>query len=211
MSRLHPRVSAPTTPLPHPTTLLHRAPAHSFLAPASQYVFETVQAHAKYARCVQRAGRVRGADHVPPNPPPRSRPRPEPGHHDRATQAPATRRARPISTSIRFFGDRFLHTPARNADPRLLYGDSTPIRAILRLRNAFPHCRHSAQAPLFTVLPPRSTATPKGYRAMTVSTANHTTNRARRTRPPCPLSRTTYMSPFRLPCRVLSLLHLGRS
>ncbi|KAF8146776.1 hypothetical protein K438DRAFT_1990284 [Mycena galopus ATCC 62051] len=49
------------------------------------------------------------------DPPPRSRPRPAPDHHDLATQALAMRRARPISTSIPFFSDWFLHTPARNA------------------------------------------------------------------------------------------------
>ncbi|KAJ7848606.1 hypothetical protein B0H14DRAFT_2767387, partial [Mycena olivaceomarginata] len=58
----------------------------------------------------------------------------------------------------------------------------------------------------FTMLPPRSTAAPKGYR-VTGSRANPITNGACRICPPSSLSRTTYMFLLRLPCRTLSLLN----
>ncbi|KAF8197187.1 hypothetical protein K438DRAFT_1967435 [Mycena galopus ATCC 62051] len=95
---------------------LRRAPAHSPLAPASYDSFwksskRAQNTHAAYNELVASATSTTSR----PHPPPRSRPRPAPGRHDLATQALATRRAHPISTSIRFFGDWFLHTPARNA------------------------------------------------------------------------------------------------
>ncbi|KAJ7836452.1 hypothetical protein B0H14DRAFT_3870777 [Mycena olivaceomarginata] len=138
MSRLHPRASAPATPLPHPTTLLpqhlQRAPAHPPLAPAS---YNTPSKRSKHAQNTHAAYNELVASATPPHPayipptsrphsPPRSRPRPAPGHHDLATQALATRRARLI----------YEH-------PRLLSGDSMPI---LCLRNIFAYCRHSAQS-----------------------------------------------------------------
>ncbi|KAJ7884869.1 hypothetical protein B0H13DRAFT_1992672 [Mycena leptocephala] len=77
-----------------------------------------------------------------------SRPRPPSRHHDHATQALVTRRARPISTSIRFFGDCFPTSPACSARPAhfsapsqrgldattMLCARSSPIAAILRSR-----------------------------------------------------------------------------
>ncbi|KAJ7774415.1 hypothetical protein B0H14DRAFT_335305 [Mycena olivaceomarginata] len=70
MSRLHLRASAPATPLPPSHDASPAAPsaspqAFAFGAHKLQYVFEAVQARAKYARCVQ-LGRVRNAHHVIP-------------------------------------------------------------------------------------------------------------------------------------------------
>ncbi|KAF8162068.1 hypothetical protein K438DRAFT_1985380 [Mycena galopus ATCC 62051] len=76
--------------------------------------------------------------------------RPAPGHQDLATQALATCRARPISMSIWFFGDCFLHTPARNARPPRAFPTSPPPAVL--------------------------DGNPKGYCAVTVRTANPITN-----------------------------------
>jgi hypothetical protein len=119
MSRLHPRASAPTTPLPPSNDASPAAPSPSprafvFGARKLQYVFETVQTRTKHARCVQRAGRVRDAHHVPPtstatfSSTPRAGPSQSCDPSPRHAQGP---------TSIRFFSDYFLHTPARNARP----------------------------------------------------------------------------------------------
>jgi hypothetical protein len=166
MSRLHPRASAPATPLPHPTTLLprhlQRAPAHPPWAPVS---YNTPSKRSKRAQNTHAAYNELAASATPttsrPHPPPRSRPRPVPGHCDLAIQALATRRARLISTSIWFFGDCFLHTPAHNARPAHLPApsqrglDAHPVLA-QRLRLLPPFCAVAS----FTMLPPRSAAIP---------------------------------------------------
>jgi hypothetical protein len=41
----------------------------------------------------------------------------------------------------------------QRTSPRHLNGDSTPARAILRLRNVFTYCRHFAQSPLSPCFP----------------------------------------------------------
>jgi hypothetical protein len=70
MSCLHLRASAPATPLPSndasPGAPSAKSRAFPFGARKLQHVFEAVHARAKYARCVQRAGRIRHARHVPP-------------------------------------------------------------------------------------------------------------------------------------------------
>ncbi|KAJ7738430.1 hypothetical protein B0H14DRAFT_3898271 [Mycena olivaceomarginata] len=121
-SRLHPRASAPTIPLSPSNDASPAAPSASprafvFGARKLQYVFEAVQTHAKYARCVQRAGRVRDAHHVPPTSTATFSSMPRAGPSRSCDQALARRRTCPISPSIRFFGDYFLYTPARNARP----------------------------------------------------------------------------------------------
>ncbi|KAJ7845142.1 hypothetical protein B0H14DRAFT_3868144 [Mycena olivaceomarginata] len=167
MSRLHPRASAPATPLPHPTTLvpqhLQRASAHPPWAPAT---YNTPSKRSKRAQNTHTAYNELVVSAMPhtsrPHPPPRSRPRPTPGHHDLATQALATRRGRPISTSIRFFGDCFLHTSALNARPAHLPApsqrglDAHPVLA-QRPHLLPPFCAVVS----FTMLPPRSAATPR--------------------------------------------------
>jgi hypothetical protein len=184
MSRLHPRASAPATPLPPSTTLLsqhfQQAPGHSPLAPASYNITSSKRStraqntHAAYNELVASATSTTSR----PHPPPRSRPRPAPGHHDHATQALATRRARPISTSIRFFGDCFPHTRACNARPAHFPApsqrglDAHPHNYVVR--KVFTYCRHSVAS--FTMFPPRSGGNPQGYRALTGSTANLITN-----------------------------------
>jgi hypothetical protein len=77
--------------------------------------------------------------------------------------------------------------------------DAHPHNYVLaqRLHLLPPFCAVAS----FTMLPPRLTAAPKGYRAVTVSTENLITNRAGHTRPPSPLSGTTNMFPFS-DCRV---------
>ncbi|KAJ7719068.1 hypothetical protein B0H14DRAFT_3170675 [Mycena olivaceomarginata] len=94
-----------------------RALAHPPLAPAS---YNTPSRRSKRAKNTHAAYNELAASATPttsrPHPPPRSRPRSAPGHHDLATQALATRRHVPF-TSIWFFGDCFLHTPALNARP----------------------------------------------------------------------------------------------
>ncbi|KAJ7824822.1 hypothetical protein B0H14DRAFT_3469033 [Mycena olivaceomarginata] len=71
MSRLHLRASAPATPLPPINDASPAAPsagprAFAFGARKLQYVSEAVHTREKYARCVQRIGRIRRARHVPP-------------------------------------------------------------------------------------------------------------------------------------------------
>ncbi|KAF8162058.1 hypothetical protein K438DRAFT_1776133 [Mycena galopus ATCC 62051] len=154
MARLQRRASAPVTLLPSsndssPTpSASPRASYNSSWKPSKR----AQSTHAAYTELVASATPTTSR----PHPPPRSRPRHAPGHHDHATQALAKRRARPISMSIRFFGDWFLHTPARNARPahlpRLPNGDSTPIHAILCFRNVFTYCCHSAQSSLSAAL-----------------------------------------------------------
>ncbi|KAJ7796660.1 hypothetical protein B0H14DRAFT_71086 [Mycena olivaceomarginata] len=140
--------------------------AFAFGAHELQYVFEAVQTHAKYARCVQLAGRVRNAHHVMPtsilvHTPSRAitilRPKPSP----HAGPVPFLR-ASGSSVIASSTPPHVTHDP--RTSPRLPNGDSTPFRAILRLRNVFPCCRHSAQSPLSPCFrrlrrqPPRDTA-----------------------------------------------------
>ncbi|KAJ7701283.1 hypothetical protein B0H14DRAFT_761679 [Mycena olivaceomarginata] len=152
---------------PHPTTLLpqylQRAPAHSPLARAS---YNTPSKRSKHAQNTHVAYNELVASATPttslPHPPPRSRPRPAPGHHDLATQALATRRARPISTSIRFFGDCFLHTSALSARPAHLPAPSQRgLDAYTVLAQRLPLLPPLCVIASFTMLLPCSAATPR--------------------------------------------------
>ncbi|KAJ7789841.1 hypothetical protein B0H14DRAFT_3572384 [Mycena olivaceomarginata] len=130
-----PRLQQPLSP--HPTTLLpqhlQRAPAHSFLAPASYNISSkrskhAQNTHAAYNELVTSATPTTSA------------------HIHRPL---ATRRALRAPGSSAIASSTPPHvTHGPRISPRLLNGDSTPIRAILCLRNAFTYCRHSAQSPL---------------------------------------------------------------
>jgi hypothetical protein len=215
MSRLHPRASAPATPLPpsnDPSPAAPSAsPGHSPLAPASynpssKRSTRPQNTHAAYNELV--ASATSTTSH--PHPPPRSRPCPAPGHHDHATQVLATRRARSISTNIRFFGDYFPHTPACNARPAHFPApsqrglDAHPHNYVVR--KVFTFCRHSAQSPLSLCFR-RAQRQPQGISRPNRELSESHYQLSMPHPPSICLSRTTYASLLRLPCRILSLLN----
>jgi hypothetical protein len=164
MSRLHPRASAPATSLPPSNDASPAVPSASPRAFTFGASYNTPSKRSKRAQSTHAAYNKLVASVTPPtsrpHPPPRSRPRPAPGHHDLATQALAAYRARPISTSIRFFSDCFPHTPALNARPTHLPApsqrglDAHTVHA-QRLHLLPPFCAVAS----FTLLPLRSAAT----------------------------------------------------
>jgi hypothetical protein len=153
MSRLHPRAPASATPLPpyndasrrfscEPPCIRFWCPQANMSSKRSKCAQNT---HAAYNEPVASATPTTSHPHLPPC----SHPRPEPGHHDLVTQALATRRAlRAYGSSVITSSTPPHVTHGPRTSPRLLNGDSTPIRPFLCVRNAFAYCRHSVQSPL---------------------------------------------------------------
>ncbi|KAJ7845154.1 hypothetical protein B0H14DRAFT_981820 [Mycena olivaceomarginata] len=170
MSRLHPLASASATPLPHPMTLvpqhLQRAPAHPPLARASyntpsKWSKRAQNAHAAYNELVASA-MPPTSPHIPPTSTAAfsSTPRAGPSR----SCDPSPRRAQGTS-HLRAFGssgDCFLHTPALDARlahlpaPSKRGLDAHPVLA-QHLHLLPPFCAVAS----FTMLPPRSAATPR--------------------------------------------------
>jgi hypothetical protein len=202
MSRLHLRASAPATPLPPINDASPAAPsagprAFAFGARKLQYVSEAAHTRAKYARCVQRAGRIRHAHHVPPTSTaafsPTSRAGPSPSCDPSPRHAQATAQAQNCVDGYRVTAEK-----SRGGARVIQVWKKQPRknRTLVEMGRALFH--HASAA---------LDGSPKRYRAMTGSRANPITNRACRIRSPSPLSRTTSMFLLRLPCRILSLLN----
>ncbi|KAF8200477.1 hypothetical protein K438DRAFT_1822024 [Mycena galopus ATCC 62051] len=142
MSRLYSRASAPATPLPPSNEASPAAPsanprAFAFGVRKPQYLFEMVQTRTKYAR--------HDAHHFPPTSTAAlsSTPRAEPSRS--CNPSPRHAQGPPTSTSIRFLGHCFLHTPARNTRPAHI-SVSSRRRLNTHPRNVFTYCRHFAQS-----------------------------------------------------------------
>ncbi|KAF8180477.1 hypothetical protein K438DRAFT_1199660 [Mycena galopus ATCC 62051] len=157
MARLQTRSSAPATLLPSSNDAFPAAPSVSPRIRPWRAQATIRPGSVKYTRCVQRAGRVRDAHHVLPTSTAafsstrRARPSQPCDPSPRHAQGPVPfLRASGSSVIASFTPPHVTHDP--RTSPRLPNGDSTPIHAIVCLRNVFTYCCHSAQSPLSAVL-----------------------------------------------------------